>query len=451
MTKRLWDKGNALDTEVHRFTVGLDHVFDQRLAVFDAVASAAHARMLNRIGVLESKECSSLLSELQKIAEESRAGEFSISPDLEDCHTAIEMRLTETLGEAGKKIHTGRSRNDQVLVALRLFLREELLGHLELLEDLVSVLTEKAKQELVTPLPGYTHMQRAMPTTAATQILSYAEWSQALVHDGLSLLHSLNWNPLGVGSGFGVPLELDRDYTSKLLSFEQTQPNPIFVQSTRGREELKFLNWLTDISSLIEKSALDLLLFSTQEFGFVSIPVEFTTGSSIMPQKRNPDVLELLRAQASRVRAMRDELQGILAKLPSSYHRDLQYAKEPLFRCTDEVRRAVTIFTAVFPKLSFNRERALEMFEGELFATDEAFRLVALGEPFRDAYLHAAEKLKNGEIPVAELTEAFLAREKVRCEKELLELELRRTSIAKVIAGVRDAHASVCRDIFKEP
>jgi argininosuccinate lyase len=449
MNKRLWDKGQSLNSEIHRFTVGQDYVFDQRLAAFDALASAAHAQMLRSRGALTESECSDLLHNLRSIYEESRAGSFRISPDMEDCHTAIELRLSDVLGTVGKKIHTGRSRNDQVLVALRLFVREEILSHLQALRHLADVLCVRAKQELRTPLPGYTHMQRAMPTTAATHLLSYAQYALSLIQNGLTLFEDINWNPLGVGSGFGVPFDVRRDLTTQLLGFRSTQENPIFVQSTRGREELKFVNWLVDIQSLIERSAVDLMLFSTEEFGLVTIPADFTTGSSIMPQKRNPDVLELLRAQASRTRAARGELEAITAKLPSSYHRDYQYTKEPLFRATDMTSQMLPIFCAVVEAVKFSPERGLAMFSPELFATHYAYALVEQGQPFRDAYNAAAVALAEGRIDVKDFIAEFLNSEEQRARAEQRELSRKLAECVVRLGQASDAHSDVCSRVFE--
>lgn len=447
--KRLWDKGQELNHMVHAFTVGRDYILDQKLAAFDAVASAAHARMLERIGVLEPAELQDLLAGLRAIFQKSREGSFIVAPEQEDCHTAIEFELCEQLGTAGKKIHTGRSRNDQVLVALRLYQRESLLEQLIAVQDLLETLSRKAAQGVGKALPGYTHMQRAMPTTVATHLLSYAQYALSLLADGLGLFEQINWNPLGVGSGFGVPLELDREYTSELLGFAQTQANPIFVQSTRGREELKLLNWLTDVQALVEKAAADLMLFSTEEYGLVKIPLAFTTGSSIMPQKRNPDVLELLRAQASRMRGMRTELEGLLCKLPSSYHRDFQYTKEPVFRAFEESLKALKVFALVIEGLEFDEQAALRSFGPGIFSTDYAYSLLEQGLPFREAYLQAARDLAEGKINLEVLKDDFLKREVKRTEAELQSLIQQMKDIRAALEEKQSLIELVNKNIFK--
>jgi argininosuccinate lyase len=411
---RLWDKGQTLEPHVHLFTVGRDPELDAILTAFDAVASAAHARMLLKIGILSSQECKELLLELKNIYTESSAGEFIILPELEDCHTAIEVRLVERLGDVGKKIHTGRSRNDQVLVAMRLFLRANITKNINALISLATTIYDRAANEVHTVMPGYTHTQRAMPTTAGMLLLSYSEYVLTLINDGFSAYRRINWNPLGVGSGFGVPLELDRTVTTTLLGFDRIQQNPIFVQSTRGREELKLLTWLVDIASCIEKCASDLILFSTEEFGFVKLPLQFTTGSSIMPQKRNPDVLELLRAHASKQRAARYEVEGITSKLISSYHRDFQYTKEPVFKACDLAEQSLSITNALFKNIEFVPDKMLQALTPDLFATHYAYELTSNGIPFRDAYKKAAQDLSDNKINVSDFVESFQKQESLR-------------------------------------
>ncbi|RIL11603.1 MAG: argininosuccinate lyase [Proteobacteria bacterium] len=449
MSKRLWDKGQELNKQVHAFTVGSDYLLDARLAAFDAAASAAHARMLLKIEILTVEECLRLIPILKEIYTESRAGSFTVPPELEDCHSAIEARLCEQLGDCGKKIHTGRSRNDQVLAALRLFMREQIVRHQEQLLDLAKVLMRRAEEAIGRPFPGYTHMRRAMPTSLATQLFSYAQYALSLIKDGLHLLEGINWNPLGVGAGFGVPLELDREMTGALLGFDAVQPNPIFVQSTRGREELKFLNWLVDSSTLTEKMAVDLMLFSTAEFGLAEMPVKFTTGSSIMPQKRNPDVLELLRAQASRQRAHRTELEGLVSKLPSSYHRDYQYTKEPLFRAAEQSAESLAVLCLLIEDIQFNREAAEAYFGPEIFSTHYAYELVSKGVPFRDAYTEAASAIEQGLIDVPKMMAKFLELESARNRLELKQIAELAVDIGTKVATCSESHCAALTKVFE--
>jgi len=449
MSRRLWDKGISLDTDVLAFTTESDLEHDATLAAYDAVASAAHARMLAGIGILSEQECLDLLAELHIICQESVAGTFIITAELEDCHTAIETRLTAKLGDVGKKIHTGRSRNDQVLVAMRLAVRHRVLLIMEKLFALAKVLIQRARTTTDIAIPGYTHTQKAMPTTASTLMLSYCQYVISLLQDGMGMYRLINWNPLGVGSGFGVPLHLDRHHTSTLLGFEREQPNPIFVQSTRGREELKFLTWICDISLLIERAASDLILFSTEEFGFVHLPEKFTTGSSIMPQKRNPDVLELLRAQGSLNRASRSELENIMSKLPSSYHRDYQYTKDSVFKASKRMTGALKVFASVMNEIIFDKEHAKKMLTPELFSTHYAYELVSKEQlPFRTAYLKAAEALKAKKIDPLVYIESFLQEEHQKSFMEIDEAYKRIIAGEELYQRTLQAHYDVCENVF---
>lgn len=449
MSSRLWDKGATLDSDVLAFTTESDLEHDATLAAYDAVASAAHARMLAGIGILSEDESKALLNELNLICQESIAGKFTITAELEDCHTAIESRLTAKLGDVGKKIHTGRSRNDQVLVAMRLAVRHRVLLIMEKLFNLAKVLHERAEATTSIAIPGYTHTQKAMPTTAATLLLSYCQYTLSLLQDGMGMYRIINWNPLGVGSGFGVPLHLDRHHTSTLLGFEREQPNPIFVQSTRGREELKFLTWICDISLLLERASSDFILFSTEEFGFVRLPDKFTTGSSIMPQKRNPDVLELLRAQGALNRASRAELDNILSKLPSSYHRDYQYTKDSVFKASKRIISALHVLAAVIKDTVFDQERARQMLTPELFSTHYAYELVSREQqPFRVAYLKAAEALKAGKIDPLVFIESFVRQEQERTGVELDETHRKIVAGEELYQRTLKAHYDACENVF---
>lgn len=442
MTSRLWDKGNdvveSVDQAILEFTTASDLEHDGFLARYDAIASAAHARMLVGIGCLSEEECGAVLKELSQVYQDSCAGQFVISPELEDCHTAIETRLTGELGEAGRKIHTGRSRNDQVLVAMRLAVCHQILEVLQQLIDVAFTLHGRASEFMDIVVPGYTHTQKAMPTTVATLFMSYCQYSISLLQDGFGLYKAINWNPLGVGSGFGVPLELDRHHTTTLLGFDRIQPNPIFVQSTRGREELKFINWLCDIALLLERASSDMILFSTEEFGFVKLPEKFTTGSSIMPQKRNPDVFELLRAQGSLYRGARYELEGIVSKLSSSYHRDYQYTKDAVFRTASRAQEALNIFKLVMKEISFKEERARQLLTPDLFATHYAYELVSRqGVPFRVAYVEAAKALHAGKIDPLNYIKEFVTLETTRTQEEMDE------AIERIVAGQELHHRAI--------
>ncbi|MDH3745417.1 MAG: lyase family protein, partial [Acidobacteriota bacterium] len=326
---RLWDRGEPLDAVVARLTVGRDPQLDLQLVAHDALASAAHAVMLESIGILETGELALLTSGLRSIAREARAGEFVIELADEDGHTAIENRLTESLGDAGRKIHTGRSRNDQILAAIRLWGRQELLTlHAEALAlvERVFALAERHKD---TTIPGYSHTRQAMPTTLGHWLAAHAEG----LLDDLPWLERayehLNRSPLGSASGFGVALELDRLLVSELLGFASVQPNTLAVQNDRGKSEWLALGAAVTVGNDLGRMASDLIWFSSDELKFVKLPDVLTTGSSIMPQKRNPDVLELIRASAAGLRGRHTEIGNIYAQLASGYHRDLQLTKAP--------------------------------------------------------------------------------------------------------------------------
>ncbi len=407
MRKRLWDKGEALNEQMHNFTVGNDPALDLRLVEWDALASAAHARMLARIGVLTTKESRALVKALEAVTDLNQQGKFDIPPELEDCHTAIETFLTEEVGEAGLKIHTGRSRNDQVLVAMRLYIRHNILVILDQAIQCCTATLERAEPLLASPMPGYTHFQPAMPTSVGIWLHGFAESLLDQIREGMELVERLNANPLGVASGFGVPLPLDREMTAELLGFSRVQRNPINVINSRGFYELKFIRWCVDIASVLEKIACDVVLFTSSEYGFFSLPNEFTTGSSIMPQKRNPDVMELMRARTGKVRSAEQELTWIIAKLSSGYHRDHQYSKEPVLKAVEHIQEMLPMCSAVISKIGINEERLKEAMIPELYATYETYRMVKQGTSFREAYKHVAGQIADGGIDRVELAKDF--------------------------------------------
>ncbi|MCC6953954.1 MAG: argininosuccinate lyase [Deltaproteobacteria bacterium] len=404
---RLWDKGGALNEVMHELTVGNDPVLDRELVCADAVGSAAHARMLASCGLLGESELRSLLGALKEIFESGRAGTFEIPAALEDVHTAIEGSLTESLGEPGRRIHTARSRNDQIVLATRLHLRRQVALVLDALLGIAEALSARFKDSGSIDMPGYTHMQPAMPSSVGMWLHSVQEVVLELVDEGLHLTSIIDRQPLGSGAGFGTSLPIDREKTAKLLEFSEVQRSFIDVNNSRGRYELKFLRWCVDIASAFEKLACDVMLFATREFGFISLPNDLTTGSSIMPQKRNPDVVELLRGRAARVRGACDELAWVTAKLTSSYHRDLQYTKEPFLRGAAETAAVLRMARLIIEGLRFDRDRLSRSMHPELYATYEANRLVAKGVPFRDAYRETAKLVESGKLDVASLKKDF--------------------------------------------
>ena len=444
----LWSKGDLIDEAVHKFTVGNDPITDLNFIFHDCIASAAHAKMLTQINILNKEELPKLLDSLKNISELSLENKFKIEISQEDCHTAIESFLVKELGDIGKKIHTGRSRNDQVLVATRLYLRKSIVAILNLLASNVKKLREKSLSSRDIIMPGYTHYQRAMPTTFSVYLSAYSEMLIDCIKEGVSLFNLINVNPLGAGSGFGVNFPLNRELTTQYLNFNSTERNPIHIQNNRGRFEKKFASWCSDIFLVIEKISCDLILFSTDEFGFINIPKKFTTGSSIMPQKHNPDVLELLRGYASTQRSNEIELTLITSKLPSSYHRDFQLTKEPMVRSFNLTNTALLIIEAIIPDLSTNIENIKKALTPELYATYEANKLVREGMAFRDAYKKTAELLKENKIKVEDLkSEIEYILDTEKNEFAVQELELK--DILQKIALLNTQITEAENNIFK--
>jgi argininosuccinate lyase len=393
---RLWHKGAATDESIHRFTVGDDPRWDAHLVHWDCLGSAAHARTLHRAGVLSDDELRSLLDGLAEIDALARDGRFGIPPELEDCHTAIEAHLTRTCGEAGAKIHAGRSRNDQVATAMRLLMRSRALEWIDLLRAFAETALFRMGRDGAAPMPGYTHLQPAMPSSVGQWLHAIAEGALEQVRACLDLLDRLDCCPLGTGAGYGVPLPLDRKFTACLLGFSRVQRSPIDAQNSRGRMEKYFARVAADIGAVLERLGADVVLFAADEFGFFSLPEALTTGSSIMPQKRNPDAAELLRAHGARLRARVAEIESICGKLGSGYHRDLQLTKEPAIRCGQETAELLRVASRVLECLEFQRERMSVAMRPELYATHAALELVRQGVPFREAYRRVAGQVRSG-------------------------------------------------------
>jgi argininosuccinate lyase len=389
---RLWDKGLPLAERVLRYTAGEDHLLDARLVPYDVRGSIAHAEMLAAVDLIDAADCAAICDGLRDLDTSFAAGEWSISLEDEDAHTALESRLTARIGDAGGRLHLGRSRNDQVLTALRLYLKDAGTDLAARVQSLRESLHSLASRQGDVRLPGYTHMQHAMPSSVA---LWCGGFDEALVDaiDGLgSAKRRCDRNPLGSAAGYGTPgLPLDRDMTTRQLGFAETQSPVTAAQLSRGKAEATLLFEITLLLSDLGRMATDLLLFYTQEFAYVSLASDVTTGSSIMPQKRNPDVLELLRASPATAQACLDEALMITAKLQSGYQRDLQRLKPPLFRSIDLAADSVDIMALVLDGLSFRPEN-IKLDPGS-FATEEAYRLVTEdGIPFREAYRKVAAK-----------------------------------------------------------
>jgi len=389
---RLWEKGLPLDERVLRYTAGEDHLLDARLVPFDVQGSIAHAEMLAETGLISSEDCTAIRDGLRALEASFADGEWSISLDDEDVHTALESRLTSNVGDAGARLHLGRSRNDQVLTALRLYLREAAIDLAGCVGELRASVEQLGQRQGDVQLPGYTHMQHAMPSTVALWCGGFDE-AFADAQAGLEAVQRrICKNPLGSAAGYGTPgLPLDREMTTRKLAFEVTQSPVTSVQLSRGKAESTLLFEITLLLADLSRMATDLLLFYTQEFAYVSLAPDVTTGSSIMPQKRNPDVLELLRAASSTAHACLDESLMITAKLQSGYQRDLQRLKAPLFRGIDLAVDSVDIMAYVLDGLAFQPDN-IELDAG-IFATEEAYRLVRdEGIPFRAAYHQVAKR-----------------------------------------------------------
>ncbi|MBT8087451.1 MAG: argininosuccinate lyase [Gammaproteobacteria bacterium] len=389
---RLWEKGLPLDERVLRYTAGEDHLLDARLVPYDVRGCIAHAEMLAATNLISADDCEAISTGLRNLEQRFADGEWQIALEDEDVHTALESKLTESIGAAGGRLHLGRSRNDQVLTALRLYLRDAALDLAGRVEGLRTATAGVAERQGDVELPGYTHMQHAMPSTVALWCGGFDEGFGDAI-DGLKAVHKrINKNPLGSAAGYGTPgLPLDRDMTTAKLEFASTQTPVTAVQLSRGKAESALLFEITLLLQDIGRMASDLLLFYTQEFAYVSLAAEVTTGSSIMPQKRNPDVLELLRASSATAQACLNEALMITAKLPSGYHRDLQRLKSPLFRSIDLATDSVDIMSYVLEGLQFLPDN-IELEDG-IFATAEAYRLVREeGLPFREAYRQIAKR-----------------------------------------------------------
>jgi argininosuccinate lyase len=397
MSDPIWKKSGKSagpDAQVMEFLAGEDVVLDRELLLFDMQASAAHAMGLSRIGIFTDEENARVQAALRQLGEEFRSGERVLDTQFEDGHSAIEAWLTEMLGPAGARIHTGRSRNDQVAVALRLYMKDRLgrLGRTCL--ETVRVLLHRAEKERLLPMPGYTHLQRAMPSSAGLWLAGHAE---GFLDDAELAGLTRSWldaSPLGTAAGFGVNLPLPRQEVSDALGFTRLAVNPQYAQNSRGKIELQALSALAAATLDLQRLAWDLSLFTTAEFGFVSLPERYCTGSSIMPNKNNPDVVELLRATHANTLGAQAELNAVLG-LPSGYQRDLQATKPPLLRGFRGGLRALNLLPDLLGGFTWNEDRMRAALTPEMYATDRATRLAAGGMPFREAYRAVARDLHN--------------------------------------------------------
>lgn len=400
--KKIWDtKGAKEDNSkthqaVENYTVGVDYLLDLELLPYDIQGTIAHAKMLHKIKILNSKELGILLNGLNKILELWKKGTFTIDKSQEDSATAIEAYLTENYGDVGKKVHTGRSRNDQCLTMTRLFSKEKLLEIQKETESLVGALNAQIKKQGKIKMPGYTHMQRAMPSSVGMWLGSY--------HDGLqddlilldAVLKIIDQNPLGSAAGYGEnTLGLDRKFTTKELNFKRVQANPMYCGFSRGKFESIVLQSIGSVMFDIGKIASDLLLFTTKEFDFFALPDSFRTGSSIMPQKKNYDVLELVRGNIAVFNGYRDQIENIIKNLPAGYNRDFQLTKEPFIKGINLALETLQIMILIVKNLEAKKENLENACTPELYATDDALQLVKQGKSFREAYQEIKEKFSR--------------------------------------------------------
>ena len=393
---KLWDKGFSTDKKIDHFTVGNDRELDLQLAKYDVIASKGHAKMLGKIGLLTDKETEDLVTELDKIGVSIEKGEFTIEDSFEDMHSKIEYILTERLGDTGKKIHTARSRNDQVLVAMHLYLKEELSEIKSLTKSLFDLLLDKAEEYKEVMLPGYTHLQIAMPSSFGLWFSAYAE---SLIDD-LYFIDAAykvaDQNPLGSAAGYGSSFPIDRSFTTKEMGFETLKYNVVAAQMGRGKVEKATAFGMASIAATLSKMAMDICLYMSQNFNFISFPDELTTGSSIMPHKKNPDVFELVRGKCNKLQSIPNQLTLVINNLPSGYHRDLQLVKEIIVPAIQDMKACLEILTFSLEEIQVNKNILEDDKYDYLFSVDTLNELVQNGMPFRDAYKQMGQEINSG-------------------------------------------------------
>ena len=393
---KLWDKGYSTDKFVEEFTVGRDRELDLFLAEADVLGNMAHMKMLNSIGLLSDEDRVALEQGLKKIYEQVQAGDFTIEDGVEDVHSQVEFMLTEMCGDAGKRIHTGRSRNDQVMVDIKLFSRSAIIALQKSVEELFSTLMQKADEWKDVLMPGYTHQQVAMPSSFGMWLSAYAE---ALADDMLMLQAAyklVNTNPLGSGAGYGSSVPLNRTMTTRLLGFDDLAYNSMYAQMQRGKTERVVLTAIAAIAATVGRLAQDVCLYSCANFGFVKLPDAFTTGSSIMPHKKNPDIFELTRAKCNRMQALPMEVTLVATNLPSGYFRDMQLTKEIYVPAFKEITDVVRMAKAGIEQMWINRDILANDIYKYLFTVEDVNDAVAKGVPFRDAYREVGMRVQNG-------------------------------------------------------
>ncbi|MBS1617714.1 MAG: argininosuccinate lyase [Bacteroidetes bacterium] len=406
---KLWQKSNTSQDDrslvTERFTVGNDRHWDMRLAQYDVKGSLAHAEMLAHVGIITLDEFEQIKAGLTEILSEISRGSFEIEEHVEDVHSQVEKILTERIGEAGKKLHTGRSRNDQVLVDLKLYLKDELQQIAALVKELFDRWQELSEQYKEDLLPGYTHFQLAMPSSFGLWFGAYAE---SLVDDMEALVAAykvVDKNPLGSGAGYGSAFPLDRTMTTALLGFAEMNYNAVYAQMTRGKSEKAVLSGISSVAATISRFSYDVCLYMSQQWGYISFPDSLTTGSSIMPHKKNPDIFELIRARCSRILASPNEMTLLCNNLPSGYHRDMQLTKDITFPAIDSIKDCLSMLLYVLRDVQVRRDILDDKIFDHLFSVEEINKQVVNKIPFRDAYRSVGDSINNGTFhPSRDLT-----------------------------------------------
>ncbi len=393
---KLWQKSTDVNKRIESFTIGNDAELDLLLAPYDVLGSLAHIKMLQTIDLLTEEEYEILSLELKKLYQLAIAGDLHIEEGVEDIHSQVELMLTQSLGDVGKKIHSGRSRNDQVLVDLKMYFRSEIEATVEMVKQLADTLIEQSEKHKHVLIPGYTHMQVAMPSSIGLWLGAYAE---SLSDDLIALKAAYdiaNKNPLGSAAGYGSSFPLDRELTSVLLGFEEPNYNVVYAQMTRGKTEVALANALASVASTLGKLSMDICLYAGQNYGFISFPDALTTGSSIMPHKKNPDVFELVRGRCNQIMSLPNELNLLLSNLPSGYHRDLQQLKEHLFPGIQMMKQCLDIASFALDQIQVTSDVINDSRYDYLFTVERVNELVLSGVAFRDAYKIVGEEVENG-------------------------------------------------------
>jgi len=443
---KLWQKNIESLKEVEKFTVGNDREFDLQLAPFDVLGSIAHTRMLAEVGLLRKEEADQLVKELKNIYASIHDSRFTIHDDVEDIHSQVELLLTQKLGDIGKKIHSARSRNDQVLVDIKLFLRnemEELVKSVQPFFELLQLQSEKYKDDL---LPGYTHLQLAMPSSFGLWFGAYAE---SLVDDMIMLRAAfdvVNKNPLGSAAGYGSSFPINRTLTTKLLGFDDLNYNVVYAQMGRGKTERIVAMALANLADTLSKLAMDACLFLNQNFDFISFPPELTTGSSIMPHKKNPDVFELIRSHCNQIKSLPNEIMLMTTNLPSGYHRDLQLLKEHLFPAFKAIQDCIEMAGLMLSNIEVKKNILANEKYKYLFTVDEVNKLVMQGIPFRDAYKIVGQQVEDGSFtppPTLEIGRGLhegsignLCNEKIKTQMQKVVSSFPFASVQSAISGL---------------